>query len=194
MSEKLEAYQMLVTGGLINPQDQTTREYILDTLGLTDMDLSDHLDYTKAERDLQKLISGVQPMESPFQKWDIYLHTIADYSKTEEFEALDPIARNGILMYAQYISDKLTMVQGGLPGPGNPPGMTGAPPVPGGPPAPGPHMALPLGKDSKGGIGGQSPSHILGKTPGTGASTDQVQMASIREGANVVPNNPGPSL
>jgi hypothetical protein len=173
MTEKMEAYQMLVQGGLINPQDSTAREYVLDSLGLTDLDLSNHLQYAKAERDLQKLIAGIQPMESPFEKWDIPLKIIADYSLTEEFEALPDQQRNGILMYAQYLSDKLTTAQGGM----MPPPMPGA----GGPPNP------------SAGPGGQSASHVLGQEPGKQVAPFQSEIASVREGANVVPNSPPPA-
>ncbi len=179
LSEKMEAYQMLAQGGLLNPQDSSSREYVLDSLGMTDLDLSDHLMYAKAERDLQKLIAGIQPMESPFEKWDISLKIFADYTLTEEFEALPDQQRNGILMYAQYVSEKLTIAKGGA-APGSAPPM---PPAPGLPPHPDP---------SKGGIGAQSPSHILGQVPGSQVSPQQVQVASIREGANVVPNSPSP--
>jgi hypothetical protein len=183
MTEKLEALGMLTQGGFVNPQDRATKEYVLDTLGETELDMADHLMYVKAERDLQKLIAGVQPMESPFEKWDIPLELIANFSFTEEFEALPDQTRNGILMYAQYISDKLTMAKGG-----------GMPPMPGGP-APGgdPTAAAANMQATKGGPGGQPASHVLGQTPGTQVSPQQVQMASIREGAGVVPNSAQPS-
>lgn len=183
MTEKLEALGMLTRGGYVNPQDRGTKEYVLDTLGLTELDEADHLMYVKAERDLQKLIAGIQPMESPFEKWDIPLELIANYTFTEEFEALPDNLRNGILMYAQYLSDKLTMVRGG-----------GMPPMPGGPaPPPDPAGAAAKMQATKGGPGGQPASHVLGQIPGSQVSPNQVQTASIREGAGVVPNSAQPS-
>lgn len=171
-TEKLQALQMLQQGGYVNPQDPGTREYVIDTLGMNDVDLADHLQYAKAERDLEALKHGMQPMDSPFQKWQTYLETFANYTLTEEFEGLDPQTRNGILMYAQYISEKLTMAQGGgVPPPG----------APAGPGAPGP-----------GGPGGQPAGHVLNQVPGAQVSNDQVQAAAQREAATVVPNAPSP--
>lgn len=171
-TEKLQALQMLQQGGYVNPQDPATREYVLDTLGMNDVDLSDHMQYSKAERDLEALKQGIQPMESPFQKWEIYLQTFAMYTLTEEFETLDPAKRNGILMYAQYISEKLTTAQGG-----------GMPPQPGG-----------SGQEATGpgGPGGQPAKHVLNQVPGATVSNDQVQAAAQREAATVVPNSQSP--
>jgi hypothetical protein len=176
MTEKLEAFQMLVQGGFVNPQDVSAREYLLDTLGLTELDLADHLQFAKAERDLQKLINGIQPMESPFQKWDIYLMIFSQYTLTEEFEALPDANRHGILMYTQYISEKLTVAKGGmLPGQAPPLGLP-APPA-----------------DPKAGPGGQTASHVLGQVPGQTVSPSQTQIAATREAADVVPNSPSPT-
>jgi hypothetical protein len=136
---------------------------------MNDVDLADHLQFSKAERDLEALKQGLQPMESPFQKWDVYLSIFAQYTLTEEFESLDPATRNGILMYTQYISEKMTMAQG-MPPQAGPPGA-----------APGP-----------GGPGGQPASHVLNQVPGATVSTDQTQAAAQREAATVVPNSPSP--
>jgi hypothetical protein len=139
----------------------------------------------KAERDLDKLKRGIQPMESPFEKWDIPLKVCAEYTLTEEFEEMPDNIRNGILMYTQYLSEKLQVANGaqlGVPAP--PPGM-----LPAGPPAPG--GAPP--DASKGGVGGQTPSHVLSQVPGSQVSAGQVEGAAIREAANVVPNSPSPT-
>lgn len=170
-TEKLQALQMLQQGGYVNPQDPSTREYVIDTLGMNDVDMSDHLQFAKAARDLENLKQGIQPMESPFQKWDIFLKEFADFTMTEQFEALDPGTRNGILMYTQYISEKLTLATGG--------GMPPQPGVPGAAPGPG-------------GPGGTPASHVLGQVPGAQVSNDQVQGAAMKEAANVVPNSPSP--
>lgn len=188
MTEKLQVLQMAQQGGYVNPQDSQVREYVLDTLGLDDLDPSDHLQYMKADRDLEKIKQGIQPMESPFEKWDIPLKVFADYTLTEEFEALPDITRNGILMYTQYLSEKLQVAQGAQIGaPPPPPGMMPPPPGP-------PHQGLPPSQQAKkGGVGGQPASHVLGQVPGSQVSNDQVQGAAIREAANIVPNSAGPN-
>lgn len=188
MTEKLQVLQMAQQGGYVNPQDPQVREYVLDTLGLDDLDPSDHLQYMKADRDLQKLKQGIQPMESPFEKWDIPLKVIADYSLTEEFEDLPDQTRNGILMYGQYVSEKLQVANGAPLGSPMPP-----PPGPPGPPMHGAPHGMPHKGPPGSGVGGQSPSHILGQVPGATVSNDQVQGAAIREAASVVPNSVSPS-
>lgn len=170
LTEKLQALQMLQEGGYVNPQDASTREYVIDTLGMNDVDMGDHLQFAKAERDLEKLRQGIQPMESPFEKWNIPLKIFADYTLTEEFEELPINIRNGILMYTQYLSEKLTAVQGPPPGMLPPPGA----------------------QQQQGGIGGQPAHHVLGQVPGAQVSTPQVEGAALREAANVVPNSPSP--
>lgn len=187
MTEKLQVLQMAQQGGYINPQDSQVREYVLDTLGLDDLDPSDHLQYMKADRDLEKVKGGIQPMESPFEKWDIPLKVFADYTLTEEFEDLPDNTRHGILMYCQYLSDKLQVAQGAP--------MGAMPPPPGMPP-PSPPGAHPPGHPPPhpgSGVGGQTPSHVLGQVPGATVSNDQVQGAAIREAANIVPNSASPA-
>jgi len=174
-TEKLQVLQLAQQGGYVNPQDPATREYVLDALGLQDLDPSDHLQYMKADRDLEKLKHGIQPMESPFEKWDIPLRVIAQYTLTEEFESSPENVRHGILMYAQYLSEKLSAAQGA------PVEMPTPPQPPGAPPA------------GPGGAGGQPASHVLGQVPGAQVSTPQVEGAAIREAASVVPNSPSPS-
>jgi hypothetical protein len=184
-TEKLQVLQLAQQGGYINPQDPQTRDWVLDTLGLNDLDPSDHYQFAKAERDLDKLKRGIQPMESPFEKWDIPLKVCAEYTLTEEFEEMPDNIRNGILMYTQYLSEKLQVANGaqlGVPAP--PPGM-----LPAGPPAPG--GASP--DAPKGGVGGQTPSHVLSQVPGAQVSTGQTEGAAIREAAQIVPNSPSPT-
>ena len=189
-TEKLQVLQLAQQGGYINPQDPSTRDYVLDTLGLNDVDPSDHLQYEKAERDLEKLKQGIQPMESPFEKWDIPLKVCADYTLTEEFEDLPPNLRNGILMYTQYLSEKLQVANGAQLGapPPPPPGLPGPPGPPHPPEGHGPGLPPHPGS----GIGGQAASHVLGQVPGAQVSPGQVQGAAIQEAASVVPNSPSP--
>jgi hypothetical protein len=179
LTEKLQAIQMGQQSGLIDPTDAQAREYTLNLLGLDEMDEKNHLQFDKADRDLEKLKQGIQPMESPFQDWRIPLVVVANFTFTEEFEGMPDNLRNGILMWGQYLSQKLSVAQGapiGLPPPPPPPG-------PGGP----------AEEAKKGGVGGQSPSHVLGQVPGSQVSAGQVQGAAIREAANVVPNSPSPT-
>ncbi len=186
LTEKLQAIQMAAQTGLVDPKDAQAREYTLNLLGLDELDESDHLDFDKADRDLEKLKQGIQPMESPFTKWDIPLRVLANYTKTEEFEESPENIRNGILMYAQYVSEKLQVAQGaqlGAPNPGMPP------PGPPGPPHPG---SAPSVLASKGGVGGQPASHVLGQVPGSQVNSNQVEGAAIREAADIVPNSPSP--
>ncbi len=201
MVEKLEALQMLTQGGYVSSQDLSTKEYVLDTLGMTELDISDHLQFEKAERDLQKMIQGIQPMESPFENWAISLKLFADYTLTEDFEALPDNVRHGILMYTQYVSEKLQVASAPPPGPAMP---GGPPPPPGALPAhPGaPHGAVaphhppgalpPSQVAKKGGIGGQPAPHVLGQVPGLQVSSQQVQGAAQQEASNLVPNAANP--
>lgn len=181
LTEKLQVLQLAQQGGYVDPKDASTRDWVLDALGLQDVDPADHLQYEKAERDLEKVKQGIQPMESPFEKWDIPLKVFALYTLTEEFEQLPDNTRNGILMYTQYLSEKVQVAQGaplGMP----PPPPQGMPP--GGPPHGGPKGS---------GVGGEAASHVLGQVPGATVSNPQVEGAAIREAANIVPNSPSPS-
>lgn len=158
LSDRLQSVQLEIQAGMIDPQDPMTREVIHDWLGNHELNLADHLQIEKAERDLESLRKGMRPMESPFQKWDVFLKIFANYTLTEEFAGLDPQTQMGILLYTQYISDKLTAVS--MP----PPGM-GAPGAPGGPNVP-----------------GQNPlDQVPGETAGIGAT----QQAAVKEGNNV---------
>ena len=181
-TEKLQVLQLAQQGGYINPQDAQIREYVLDNLGLSDLDPSDHLDFMAADYALEQLKQGLQPALSPFTKWPIVLHIIADYTKTEEFRSMQELQQNGILMYAQWLSEMSQVAQGA------PLGM----PVPGAPPPEGAQGLPPSELAKKGGVGGQPASHVLGQVPGAEVSSQQVQGAAIREAADVVPNSPSP--
>lgn len=116
-SEKKQAFGEALAGGIVDPTDSATREYVADTLNLNDVNMTDHLQYTKAERDLEKLKQGQIPMESPFQKWDVFLKVFANFTLTEEFEAIDPMIQQGILMYTQHISQMAAMAMVPPPNP-----------------------------------------------------------------------------
>jgi hypothetical protein len=189
LTEKLQAFQLALEGGLIDPKDPSARDYVLDMLGLQDIDPANHLQEEKAARDLEKLKAGIQPMTNPFERWEIPLRVTVEYLFTEEFEALPDETRNGILMWAQWLSEMLQVSRGAQLGaaPGVPPmGPAGGVPAGVGPgSAPAPNL--------KAGPGGQSPGHVLHQVPGADVSNSQVQMAAMREAADVIPNSPPPA-
>ena len=159
--EKLQALQVAVQGGVVNPQDSLIRDFIMNALGLNELNPADHHDYVKADRDLEKLKAGIQPFESPFQKWDIYLKTIADYTKTEEFEELPPQLQQSMLLYAQYLSDKMAAITQGVP--------------------PDPRAAM---QAQMAGALGAGSSNPLGAPPGA-AQPGQVESAATNQGNNI---------
>jgi hypothetical protein len=160
LEEKGQTLQILLMGGLLDPTDSQTRDYICSVYGVTEVDLADHLQYVKAGRDLNALKNGEHPMESPFQKWDIYLKVFSQYTLTEEFEQLDPQIQQGILLYTQYISDKLTLAGGGMLG-----GM-------------GAQMAGAMN-------GGQPPANPLSGVPGQTTSPQSAEGAAVKEGTGI---------
>lgn len=113
--EKLQALQMGLQGGMWNPQDPKVRDFISSTMGLTDLEMTDHLNYVKADRDLEKLKQGIQPFEVPSQKWDVYLKNLGDFFLTEAFEEMAPEIQQSMQLYFQYVSDKLAAVTQGTP-------------------------------------------------------------------------------
>lgn len=173
-TDKIQTVSMLLQGGLIDPKNPDVREYILDTMGETDLDLIDHISYVKAERDLEGLKQGIGPMETPFMHWDIELAVISEYTLTEEFEGLDPSLRAHILLWCQYCQMKLAP----------PPMAPGAPP-PGGPSPPGappgPHPPIHPGAKAGKALAGPTPSNVMGAQPGQ-FSPAQVQQAANAEG------------
>lgn len=100
--EKAQALGMLLQSGLVDPTDSATREYILNEVNLERLDLTDHLQYQKAERDLELLRTGGQlPAQlNPFLRADIFFRIFSDFTLTEEFEALDPQIQMTILQAA----------------------------------------------------------------------------------------------
>jgi hypothetical protein len=176
-TEKMETFQLLLQGGLLSPNDPGNREYITDTLGVSDLNLTDHLQYVKAERDLQLVKTGLKPQDNPYMNYGIHLQTFADYIQTEEYEGLDSQLQQGLLTYAAFLQQMNA-----------PP-----PPPPGALPAPqtGPEHPMSKAMAAKGGVGGQPASHVLGQIPGQAVSPPQVQRAAEIEGMAVVPNTSG---
>ena len=65
LEEKEQMFQMLLEGGLVDPTDAATREYIIDQANLDNVNLVNHLQYLKAERDLDNLVAGNIPPINP---------------------------------------------------------------------------------------------------------------------------------
>lgn len=165
-TEKSQTVSMLIQGGLVDPRNPDVREYILDSLGETELDLIDHLSYVKAERDLETLKQGVGPMETPFMHWDIELNVISEYTLTEEFEDLDQNIRAHILLWCQYCQMKLAPPPVPFPGPGaQPPGK------------PAPKAPHPAGKA----LAGPTPGNVMHGVPGQQFSPQQVEAAANSE-------------
>jgi rubrerythrin len=167
--EKLQAFQMGLQGGLFNPQDSKTREFAANALGLNELDMTDHLNYVKADRDLEKLKIGVQPFEALSQKFDIYLKNLGDFMLTEEFEEMPPNIQQSMAMYFQYLSDKLAAITQGVP--------------------PDPML---MQKQLAGAMAG-GPQNPLGAAPGA-AQPGQVENAAANQGnalAGLVSNSAG---
>ena len=100
--EKAQALGMLLQSGLVDPTDSATREYILNEVNLERLDLTDHLQYQKAERDLESMRTGMPavPM-NPFLRADIFFRIFSDFTLTEEFEGLSPELQQAIIAQAQ---------------------------------------------------------------------------------------------
>lgn len=114
-SEKLQAVQTAAQTGIVDMSDPVNQDYVLSALALGSLNKSNHYNFAKFDRDLEQLKQGMTPSEVPSQKWDIWVKGLGDYQLTEEFEGLDPAIQQGILMYFQYCSDKLTAVTQGKP-------------------------------------------------------------------------------
>lgn len=167
LDEEMQEFTVLLQGGFIDVADSQTRDFVFDRLNLDGLNQKDHLQYEKAQRDLDLLKKGQQPQENPFIKWDIPLAVISQFIQTEEFEALDPRIQIFIEQYCQYISDKLTAIKANS----MPAGAPGADPN---------AMALEALQNASGG-GGKNP---LGAQPGKD-STQEIEHAAGNEGANV---------
>lgn len=167
-SEKQAAFGMMAQGGLVDPTDPSVREYVADTLNMNSVNMVDHLQYLKAERDLERLKQGQLPKEVPFQKWDVFLKVFANFTLTEEFEALDPTIQQGILMYTEHLSQMQSMAMA-------PPPNVQA-------------MAAQLGGAMAGAKGGKKKpgqGSPLNGVPGQSVSTAGAQQAAVGQAENV---------
>lgn len=160
--EKTAAFASLLEAGMVNPQDSAVRDYVLNLANLDQVNLTDHLQYTKAQRDLDRLKRGMLPFENPFSKPDIFFKVFADFTLTEEFEALDAATQRNVLQYARLLQQKAAAAM--------------APP----PQA----MAQALGAALKKNPS-QAPPNPLNGVPGESVSAGEAQQGAIQEGANV---------
>ncbi len=159
MSDKLQSLQVAVQGGIINMSDPVNVDFFLTALNLNELNAVYHRNYLKFDRDLEILKSGQMPQEVPSQKWDIWVSGLGEYQLTEEFEDLNPAIQQGILMYFQYCSDKLTAVTQGVP--------------------PDPMLAT---RQMAAAMNGNQPNNPLGGIPGETATPSKVEGAATQQG------------
>ncbi len=185
LTEKMEVLQQLATDGLVDMTDVSTRIYYTDTLGVQEIDLTDNLQYDKAERDLELCKQGTKPQSNPFTNWLIHFKIFSDYTLTEEYEASPPNIQAGLMTYTQWLQEMMQP-----PPVAGPPG--GGPPVP---PHPGGAQQQFKGQTQaqvkKGGPGGEPAAHVLGQVPGAQVSNQMVQHAAETEGNAVIPQEVG---
>lgn len=180
LTEKMEVFQELAGQGMVDKTDPSIRAYITDTLGIQDLDLTDNLQYSKAERDLETCKQGQKPQSNPYTNWQIHFKVFSDYTLTEEYEGLSPQLQTGILAYTQWLQEMMQP-------PPQPPGMPAPPP-----PHPGGlQKQMTQQQVKKGGVGGEPASHVLGQTPGQQVSPQMVQHAAETEGMSVIPQEVG---
>ena len=165
--ERAQAFASLLQAGLVDVSDSATREYVIDQASLDNVNLVDHAQYLKAERDLDRLKQGQPPLPSPFLKPDISLKVFATFCLTEEFETLAPEIQQAILGQAQQYQAAIAAAM-----------MSGA-----APPNPA-QQAQQLGEAMGGGGqgGGLNP---LTSVPGETGSPETAEAGATAEGANV---------
>lgn len=162
LAEKEEAFNTLVSGGLVDVTDPDVRQFVYDTIGMPELSLANSLQYSKAERDLQQVIDSVQPVSVPNQDWAIVQKVFGAYMLTEEYEALDQGVQAGILGYWQWAGELQQPVM---------------PPM-------GPDGITPMDAQQAAGgqLPGQHPGQTLSKVPGKSATTQNTEKAATAEG------------
>ena len=100
LAERQQAFGTAAQGGMVDLTDSQTRDYVMNVLRLDDVNPTNHLQYLKAERDLEMMKQGQQPIPSPFQDPQISFKTSSDFTLTEEFAALPPPIQQLIILYA----------------------------------------------------------------------------------------------
>jgi hypothetical protein len=110
LDDKMQMLQTFIEAGLVDLTDPTVRQYIYDLANMEGVNLANELQFRKAERDLEVVKRGEMPHESPYQDWTIELKTVANFTLTEEFEALDPMLQSFVLAFAEYCNQKVTQI------------------------------------------------------------------------------------
>jgi hypothetical protein len=167
IDEKIQTVSMLITAGFLNVQDPSVRDYIFSTLGMDDVDPANHVAYSKAERDLEMIKNGQQPVENPFINWQIEGMIFQIFIQTEEYEGLDPMVQAHVVMWALYAQQNIMAAMAPAPQPGADPN----------------HAAGQA-------LAGPSASQTLGGVAGKGFSPMQQQSAAQKEGNQVVDSLP----
>lgn len=175
LDEKEQMFQMLLEGGLVDPTDPATREYIIDQANLDNVDLIDHLQYKKAERDLDNLIAGNIPAINPNINIQIFLKVFSAFTLTEEFEGLQPDAQQRVMMAIQLGQQQLQMQQQAA--------QAAAMAAAAGPGAPGMSPAAKLAAAMKN--KGQQKSNGLDGVPGATQSPEESSQLALGEGNGV---------
>jgi hypothetical protein len=116
MTDKQQAFTMLLEGGMVDPTDPATREFIIDLANLNGVNLVSHLQYMKADRDLQSVIQGNIPPLNPYIDLNVFLKVFSSYTLTEEFEALPQDGQQRVLMATQMISEAAAGANGAADG------------------------------------------------------------------------------
>jgi len=111
LEEKEQMFQMLLEGGLVDPTDTATREYIIDQANLDNVNLVNHLQYKKAERDLDGVVAGNIPPINPNVDINIFLKVFINFTLTEEFEGLQQDAQQRVMMAIQLGQEQIAMQQ-----------------------------------------------------------------------------------
>jgi hypothetical protein len=175
LSDKQQAFQMLLEGMLVDPADPSTREYIIDMANLNGVNLISHLQYMKADRDLQAVIAGNIPPLNPNIDIQVFAKVFHSYTLTEEFEALPPDAQARVQMADQMISEQEAAQQAAMM---QRAALMGA--GPGAQPGPGQKLAAAMkGKNDK------KPGSGLNGVPGKTSTPEQAGQEAMAEGQHI---------
>jgi hypothetical protein len=172
LEEKEQMFQMLLQGGLVDPTDAATREYIIDQANLDNVDLVDHYQYKKAERDLESLIAGNIPPLNPNINIQIFLKVFSTFTLTEEFETLPPDAQQRVQIAIQLGQQQLAQQQAAAQAAA----MAAMQPGKGAPPNPAQKLAEAMKNK------GQQKGNGLDGVPGATQSPDETSQLALGEG------------
>jgi hypothetical protein len=110
LDDKIQMLETFIQAGLVDITDPTVRQYIYDLANMEGVNLANELQFRKAERDLEAIKHGEMPHESPYQDWTIELKIFANFTLTEEFEALDPMLQSYVLAFCEYCNQKVSAI------------------------------------------------------------------------------------